>query len=748
MICLTVKAQQKEIESLKKELLSKQILDSGKVKVYYRLGAKYMQAQDSANAVTNFLKGLDIAKRIKQHFWVVYGYNELGYLYELTATPHTALKLYQTGISYGEKHQIAKETARAYTNISFVYTTLNDNYQSRLAIEKALTIYRKEGSKLNIAGCLNNLGIKYFNNSDYEKALEYYNEALILYQQLNEQKNISSTYLNIGQVNYELKNYAIANQYYQKSLVIAIKANDKSKILLAQNNIATLKFDQKDFVTAIPLFEELLKTSKEYNLNIYLNSLNSLAECYRKTGSIEKSKPLYKQALNEALKAEKVEAIGINYINYAGLLVEEKQYDEALAQCLSGLAIFKKYPELNKFKPSAYESIAEIYRLKKEYDNAFKYQDSQIVTKEFLINDQANSKLLALQNKYDVQQKEARINLLSKTDSIKSLTINKNVFRLAEQNLALTNASLKIAQDSLVLFSQEQALYKNKIDANEKTEKIDKLTKETLLKELKLQQKQIEVNKKNLTILLISAISLLAFIVAYALIRRKQLKQEAALAFEKAKQREITTKAIIEAEEAERKRIASDLHDGVGQMFSAVKMNLAGLMDRVEMPRKEDQFLAEKTLALVDESCKEVRIISHKMMPNFLLKSGIAADIRSFIEKIDEESLKISFETEGFSNQLEYSEEVILYRVIQELVNNVIKHADANTLNISLTKNKTSIHLVLSDNGKGFDYSKIDELEGLGVKNIKIRVDYLKGKLSYLANHPKGTTVKIEIPLA
>mgnify|MGYP006159472293 CR=1 FL=1 len=121
------------------------------------------------------------------------------------------------------------------------------------------------------------------------------------------------------------------------------------------------------------------------------------------------------------------------------------------------------------------------------------------------------------------------------------------------------------------------------------------------------------------------------------------MEQKALLVAEQIKQRELLTQAIIEAEEAERKRIASDLHDGVGQLFSAVKMNLGGLLNRVELKKEEDQFLAEKTMALVDESCKEVRVISHKMMPNFLLKSGIASDIKSFIEKIDENMRKMQF---------------------------------------------------------------------------------------------------------
>jgi two-component system, NarL family, sensor kinase len=134
-------------------------------------------------------------------------------------------------------------------------------------------------------------------------------------------------------------------------------------------------------------------------------------------------------------------------------------------------------------------------------------------------------------------------------------------------------------------------------------------------------------------------------------------------------------------------------------------------------------------------------------MPNFLLKSGIASDIRSFIEKIDENTLKINFETKGFKEQLEFNEEVILYRVIQELINNVIKHAQANELNLLLEKTNKEIQVQVADNGKGFNYEAAKAKGGLGLKNILVRIEYLKGTIEFLPNDPKGTKVNIIIPI-
>ncbi|RYE04928.1 MAG: sensor histidine kinase, partial [Sphingobacteriales bacterium] len=208
------------------------------------------------------------------------------------------------------------------------------------------------------------------------------------------------------------------------------------------------------------------------------------------------------------------------------------------------------------------------------------------------------------------------------------------------------------------------------------------------------------------------------------------------------------TKAVLDAEENERKRIASDLHDGVGQLFSAVKLNMNGLFDRIKIERDEDRFLAENTLALVDESCKEVRIISHRMMPNMLLRSGIASDLKSFIEKIDGDTLKVTLEATGFKDRLESNVETMLYRVIQETVANVIKHAKATRLDIALNRDAEGITATVTDNGKGFDTTQIGSFTGIGLKNIITRIEYLKGSVDYESAPDKGTTVNIWVPVA
>ena len=209
----------------------------------------------------------------------------------------------------------------------------------------------------------------------------------------------------------------------------------------------------------------------------------------------------------------------------------------------------------------------------------------------------------------------------------------------------------------------------------------------------------------------------------------------------------MSAKAIIEAEERERKRIAGDLHDGVGQLCSAIKMNLSGLSSQVTFKDKEAVLAYEKTLAITDEACKEVRSISHQMMPNILLKSGLTIAVRDFLDKIDARRIQVQLDTFGLNERLDSNTETVLYRVIQETVNNVIKHARGNKLYITLGKDEEGINATIEDNGIGFDVHDKDQFDGIGLKNIASRVEFLKGKVEFDSAPGRGTVVNVWIPL-
>jgi signal transduction histidine kinase len=269
----------------------------------------------------------------------------------------------------------------------------------------------------------------------------------------------------------------------------------------------------------------------------------------------------------------------------------------------------------------------------------------------------------------------------------------------------------------------------------------------TQKKEKQIQEQQFDIQRKNYLLYGSLALLLLGLLLGINYFRRLRLKKEKLLQEAIMQEKELSTKAVMEAEENERRRIAEELHDGVGQMMSAVKMNLSALEADWSVLAPERRMKMEKIASLVDESCKEVRSVSHSMMPNALLKRGLAAAVRDFIEKIDSSVLQVQLYAEGLNQHLEPTVETMLYRIIQEAVNNVIKHSAANRLFINLVQDDEGLSISIEDNGKGFDTTHSMQAEGIGLKNIRSRVHFLKGTVDFSSQPGNGTMIAIFVPV-
>jgi signal transduction histidine kinase len=268
---------------------------------------------------------------------------------------------------------------------------------------------------------------------------------------------------------------------------------------------------------------------------------------------------------------------------------------------------------------------------------------------------------------------------------------------------------------------------------------------QTEKKEQQIKLKNSEIRNKNYLIAGISGISLLSLFVLLGIYRRKQIKNKLALQAETMRQQEVATRAIIEAEETERKRIAAELHDGVGQMMSAARMNMSVFESDLQFKDERQKNSFENMLNLVDESCREIRNVSHQMMPLAIQKQGLKQALQTFIDKINRQIIHIDLHTENLNERMDSDTESLLYRIIQECVNNTLKHAEASRLDISVIRDAEGISATIEDNGKGFDINNLKD--GIGLKNIRTRVAYLKGTVEIDSSIGNGTLVAIHVPL-
>lgn len=197
--------------------------------------------------------------------------------------------------------------------------------------------------------------------------------------------------------------------------------------------------------------------------------------------------------------------------------------------------------------------------------------------------------------------------------------------------------------------------------------------------------------------------------------------------------------------EVERARLARDLHDGLGGLLSGVKLTLSSISGTSIFPDKNAGIFAS-AINQLDTTIAEMRRVAHSMMPEALLKFGLNEAIQDFCDGINENgTIKMKYHQINFKQRLEKPTEVILYRIIQELSNNSIKHAAPSIIFIQITKHEQGLSLVVEDDGKGFDTTQTKK--GDGLKNVQSRIDYLKGDWDIKSEIGNGTSVNIEIPL-
>jgi two-component system, NarL family, sensor kinase len=206
-------------------------------------------------------------------------------------------------------------------------------------------------------------------------------------------------------------------------------------------------------------------------------------------------------------------------------------------------------------------------------------------------------------------------------------------------------------------------------------------------------------------------------------------------------QKEKTT-AEIKALEKERGRMASDLHDDFGPMLSAVKL----LINNIDLHNKEDADILAKANGYIDGMLDQLRRIANDLMPQILVRKGLYLAVDEYIWQLnDERAMQIIFKTSGSIN-LNPTQDIHLYRIIQEIIHNADKHARASQMNITIEQLENVLKLSVKDNGNGFDTKNVETTSrGLGLKNIMSRVDMLHGNIYINSSPGKGTEYIIEI---
>jgi signal transduction histidine kinase len=472
----------------------------------------------------------------------------------------------------------------------------------------------------------------------------------------------------------------------------------------------------------------------------------------------KKAEIYLKDYLNYALSKKEDLLIAKAYSNWGALIMEEAPFES--------LNLFKKsiyYSEKSKNDKqlqNLYSNLAVLYNeMLQKPDSSLYYIDKSIALGRKLKNN--NKICVSLINKagcyYYKEEYSNAILLLKEALSIPLLENSKNIKSHIYEFLALNYKELgdfEKAFENLNNYNEEQQEFnyvRQNIKISEFNTKYETKEKEieNLMLKSKVQQSKI-ITYSTLGLLIIALI--LSILVYKNISKKKKIAEQAELIQKQKLEKTLKDRELhdidlmLKSQEIERQQIANELHDNLGSLLATLKLNFQNLSRKQS---QEDKLLFDKTDALLEETYQKVRNISHLKNMGVIGNEGLLVAIKKMAEKITIiNQLQINVLPFGLTQRLSNSTEVTLFRIVQELCTNIIKHSEADEVNIYLTQhNPDFINIIIEDNGKGFDYKSVTKKDGIGLKSIEKKVEQMGGTFTVDSVISKGTTIIIDLAL-
>jgi len=588
-----------------------------------------------------------------------------------------------------------------------------------------------------------------------DSALIFGNQALQLATEINYPKGIAQAYNDMAIILIDRANYRSASKYLVEAMKIREQLNDLPGMASIHNKLGIIDQKQGRLKEALENQISALKIYRKLGQDKWIGyTLNNIAIIHQNLGNLDKALKYHQEALEYRIKLNDQEGEATSYGNMANLYAKMHDTIQAVDHYEKAIALSRKLKK-DELISANLSNISNIYMSQKKYDKAMKLFSESLEIRERLGDSKGISSTLSRMG--TVYTETGQFNEASKALN-RSLLLAKKISVVEEELSALLGlAKLKAlthqTDSSFILMRQYIALKDSVYDARIKqqildvqsqyeTDKLEQdlylIRKDKEVTEIKLQQRKTEFW---LLIFVMISVSGAAIFLFY----RHQQRQKAVLNAERISQQETRLNAVFQAQEEERRRIAKELHDGVGQTISAIKMNYQSLSGKASEKELVPEF--EKIGKMLENAGTEVRNISHQMIPKELEQFGLVPAVEGMLNlNLENAPVHYQFEHSGFSERIGSSVELVLFRVLQELVSNVLKHSKANHLTVQLVKLKTHVVLNVSDNGIGFDVER-KEKNGIGLLNIASRIDSINGNLHYESDSGKGTSVTIRTPI-
>jgi two-component system, NarL family, sensor kinase len=715
--------------------------DTNRVKILLELGGHYQNRQIDSSARYH-QQALDLSQQLSYRLGRAQAQVGLAYARFGQGQFKPAIGLLEQAAATFAQLGRCQARGSAVNDLANMYIYLADLPKATQMHQQALGIRRACGDARGVVASTSNLGYLLKEQGKYREAADYYFQALRQAEQIQFQQGIQQQLLNLGVVFWRIKDYPQALNYYQQSLAVQKKRDDRATQAITLDMIAILYAEQGQVRQALDMSTqaaEIYRASGE-TLQLAIN-LGSRGEYALQLGEYATAKQMLAQSLALSQQMGNQKNLASEYLSLGKCYTKLGQPDSALLMLKTArqLATQARQPEQVR---GADLALSEAHTALGNHQQALAHYQQHIALRDSLDRADRAKEINTLNAQYQTEKKEQQIALLNKQTQVQGLQLERGRLLASSQELQLGRQQTEIEKKDLQ--NQNQALALANQQADIKTARLENAQKQGQIRALAAanELKSLQVSRRNVALAGAVAVLLLGLGLGYLLYRQRQTQHRAALAQQQARQQAQSVQAVLEAEERERRRIATDLHDGVGQVIMAAKMNLATLDGQWQHPQAPALFT--KALALADEAAREVRAISHQMMPAALAHQGLAEALRELAHRTDRPGLAVRLRVQGEPGRLPAPTETALYRMAQELLNNAVKHAQATQIDIELAHQAGAVTLAVTDNGRGLPPHA--PASGLGLANLRHRAAYLHGHLELGPAAGQGTRAQVRIP--
>lgn len=587
-----------------------------------------------------------------------------------------------------------------------------------------------------------------------DQAFEYGKQALELSRTTGFEKGAAQSYNDMGIILIDQSRYTEALDYFGKALAIRKKLNDQPGMASLYNKMGIVYQEQGNLKSALEKQIAALNIYEELGNEKYMAyCLNNIAIIHQNLGNLDKSLDFHQKALEYRELLGDTYGIGMSYGNIANVYIKLSDTVSALSFYEKALSIFRQL-ENDEAISTQLSNLGNIYAANGQNQKALDLLSESLLIREKLGDRKgiASSLIKLGETQINLKQYTTASNLL-----YKGMHIAKDIGVVEEEMAAYINLAklyaLENNLDSAFFYTgryievkdsvYDERLRQQIIDAQERyeTEKMQQdmelLSKRNQLNEAELRQRNTEMWLMFFVVISVTGASI------FIIYRRKQ-RQKANLDAALIRYKEQQLNAVLESQEMERRRIARELHDGVGQKLAGIKLRWESIADKL---KTEAYYKNLNGMAgMLDEAASEVRTISHQMMPKELEQYGLVPATENMLQKnLGETSIRYTFDHIGFNSRLPSVVELNFFRITQELISNVIKHASARQLSIQMLRRNEKAVLIVEDDGKGFEVEKA--ASGIGMLNIESRVKAMHGQMDVESAPGEGATIRIRVPL-